>query len=141
MSQLPPPPAPSGRRTEAVSKNDENAPKKVRSPIERGIVWLLILGMGGLAAFEYSQRRQYERHLQVIEAALDKSESNAEEEDVKYADIAKNLSDKPSITESNFGGAPYDLYTWRWKGLKEYKIELYVNKSDNKLIAIKSDGM
>ncbi|MGE3315180.1 MAG: hypothetical protein AB7O26_08685 [Planctomycetaceae bacterium] len=138
MSQLPPAPAPSGRKPEVEAQSKDQGAKKQRSVIERSIVWILILGLGGLAAFEYSQRRQYERHLEVLEAALDKSET---EEDVKYADIAKNLTASPTISETNFGGAPYDLYTWRWQGLKEYKIELIVNKSDTKLIAIKSEDM
>ena len=139
MAELPPPPAPTGRSSdEASKKKDANEPKKPRSPIERLVVWGLILVMGGVAAYEYSQRRAYERHLAVLTEALEKSEG---EDEVKFADIASKLPEKPSITEGNFGGGTYDLYTWKWGALREYKIELFVSKTDNKLIAIKQQDM
>lgn len=138
MAELPPPPAPSGRKPDDASKKEVKEPKKPRSPIERMIVWGLILVMGGVAGYEYSQRRNYERHLAVLTEALDKSEGETE---VKYADIASKLSDKPSITDGSFGGATYDMYTWKWGGIREYKIELFVSKTDNRLIAIKQQDM
>lgn len=138
MSELPPPPAPTGRKHEAEKKPDETTAKKKRSPIERAVVWFFILGAGALAAFEYSQRRQYERHLNVIENALEKSEG---EKGITYPEIQSQLTDFPEISDSRFGGADFHLYTWKWRGLKEYKIELFVDKESHKLVTLKSDDL
>lgn len=113
---------------------DQNVQKKTRSPVERIVVWVLILGLAGLAGYEYFQKKAYQKEFDLIQDAFSQS---TPEKPVRYDDIRGKLSKEPVITETTYGGGAAMLYTWKWKGLKEYKIELIVSKTTGNLLIIK----
>ena len=116
-------------------KAEQKGAKKPRSPVERIIVWGLILGLAGLAGFEYMQSEAHKKHLRILEDAQEEAEKK--HEPVLYEKISGQMSQKPVITDANFGGATENLYTWTWRGLKEHKIEWYVSKNSGKLLGPK----
>jgi hypothetical protein len=118
-------------------KENEGEPKKGRSPVERIIVWAVILGLAGVVGAQYWQKRAYQKDHDVITAALARSTA---EKPVKINEVLGQLSKEPLITDTSYGGAPAKLYTWKWGGLKEYKIDLIVSKETGNLLLIKLPG-
>jgi hypothetical protein len=125
------------QRPQEEKKTVQKSEKKRRSPIERIVVWVLILGLAGLVWYEYLQKQAYQKDHDIVEKALSQS---TPENPPRYDDIRGKLSKEPMITETNYGGAPAMLYAWKWNGLKEHKLEVIVSKSTGNLLMIKQPG-
>jgi len=107
--------------------------KKGRSPIERIIVWGVIIALGLLALNQYAQHRSYERDLKVLEQTMADAPSG---DPAKYADVRSKLSKEPEIGSTSFYGEPADLYIWRWRGVKTYEIRLVVRKETGEMLML-----
>ena len=116
-------------------KAEQKGEKKPRSPVERIVVWGLIIVLAGLAGLEYVQGDAHKKHLKILQDAQEEAEKT--HEPVLYEQIRGQMSKEPVITDANFGGATVSLYTWTWRGLKEHKTEWYFSKKSGQLLGPK----
>jgi len=124
-----------GRTSESPKKkkSSDPAPKKGRSPIERIIVWGVIIALGLLALNQYAQHRSYERDLRVLEQSMADAPSG---DPPVFADVRSKLSKEPEIGSTSFYGEPADLYIWKWRGIKTYEIRLVVRKETGEMLML-----
>lgn len=123
---------PSSEERNAEQKS--STPKPQRSPIERIVVWVVILGLAGLVGVQYMLKADYDKNREIIAAALSRSSG---ENPVSFESIRGQLTKEPEISDYNERFMSAKLYTFKWSGLKTYKIELIVSKETGNIIELK----
>lgn len=102
-----------------------DAPAKTRSPVERLLVWGLILGMLGLLGFEARAQFSYKRSLANLSERMKASDESGE--DITLATAEECLSGGPSIGElqKREKGRITGVVSVTWPSLfKHYEIRL-----------------
>lgn len=120
-------------------KNTSQETAKPRSPVERIIVWGLILIGGGIAIYEGRAKLGYTNTLSSIQSRMEANENSGKEEaDLKLSDAKANLiSGGPSYSELTPDFANSQLVSLTWPSLfKEYELILRLDSDQEDAIVL-----
>lgn len=105
--------------------------KPSRNPVERAIVWGLILGLLGLVGYEYKQQSAYNASLKVVTEKL-------KDDETKHAavgELRQALSGNPIETAPETKSRLNRLVEWRWHSFfKDYRIRIMAEKGDDGVV-------
>ena len=122
---------------EKSSSSQEQA--KPRSPVERIIVWGLIIIGAGIAIYEARAKLGYNNSLSSIQSKMEANEnSGAEAADLKLSDAKANLiSGGPTYSELTPDFANTQLVSLTWPSLfKEYELILRLDSDQEDAIVL-----
>ena len=110
--------------------------RRQRSPVERGLVWGLILALYLVVVFEWRAQYGYNQALPVLSAAMEESE-----DDFHFDDAVRLIKKEPSEqTAGTYGIAKIWVYAWRWRSLfKSYAIKLTVDQQDGSILFLETE--
>lgn len=122
---------------ESVDESTSGAGKAIspssRNPVERVVVWGLILAMLALVSVEAYAKFSYDATFERLTKAID--DAQAEGRDITVDEIAGLISGSPSRTETprpNVHGAPKTDIDYHWWSLfKTYRIVVYASVVDS----------
>ncbi|MBW3539710.1 MAG: EF-hand domain-containing protein [Planctomycetes bacterium] len=113
-------------------------PAKKRSPIERIVVWVLIVGLLVVVGLEWRARHGYNTTMEDVQAAVDEAAA-AKSTDAKGLTLAGAqdlISSSPSARRDKVNGLPVQVLKWRGPvgsllG-REYELHLVLSSADAK---------
>ncbi len=97
------------------AKRPEGSPKP-RNPVERLIVWGLILGLVALVGWEATKRFGYTNTLNRIQAAMEAEEGGGDWKPVTLEDVDQLVSGFPTRAPGP-SGVMQETVIYRWQGL------------------------
>jgi hypothetical protein len=119
----------------------EQQPKvrRERSPVERGLVWGVILALYLVVVFEWRAQYGYNQALPALSDAIEKAEN--EDTQLKVDDAVRIMKKEPEDPVSGkYGIADVWFYTWRWRSLfKSYAIKLTVDKQEKSVLLLETE--
>lgn|GEM_PF-1242236 len=124
-----------GPNTEQTSQPVSAPTKKSRNPIERVIVWTLILGLVVFGLLEVRANRGYTDSASALREADDKmSQFDMAKKDDKFQLHRKDLDEYfafwPSLSETKKNQSTILTYRW-FSFLKDYEIEIVLDANKN----------
>jgi hypothetical protein len=123
--------------TQDKKSGGQTGQKPARSPVERAIVWgVILLGLVVLGV-EARARLGYTTSLNALTAALKAAEESAGGESLSLADAEKVMAMFPRKLPKEETGL-YSIYRYSWNGFfkEPYVIELHCLKGDKPQVAI-----
>ena len=110
--------------------------KRQRSPIERGIVWGVIILFYLTAVFEWRAKKSYTDANTVFNDVVAAAEANPEAGIHTINAAMKRIRSAPSsISNGKFGIADCEVYKWKWISLfRRYHLKVLVDPEDKSII-------
>ncbi|NOX56100.1 MAG: EF-hand domain-containing protein [Planctomycetes bacterium] len=120
-------PSPQPDETPQPPTQEAAAPAKKRSPVERAIVWGVIVVLAIVAVIEWRARRSFSQAVEGIRAALRASDESLDDVTLEEAEaMIHGAKLEPAPKQG-----PYDVRLYRWKGLlRTYTLRLQVAQDE-----------
>ncbi len=105
--------------------------KPSRNPIERAIVWGLILCLLGLVGYEFKQQKAYNASLKTVTEKL----KDDERQHSAVGELRQALSGSPIETSPETKSRLNRVIEWRWHSFfKDYRIRIVAEKGDDGIV-------
>jgi len=114
--------------------------RRERSPVERGLVWGVILALYLVVVFEWRAQYGYNQALPALSEAIAKADEENKPLKVDEAIRIMNNKEPEKPISGKYGIADVWFYTWRWRSLfKSYAIKLTVDKQEKSILLLKTE--
>ena len=107
----------------------------------RWVFWAVLIGLVGAVGAEFRAQAAFNKQLKICQDAVENSSENAavHAPKVLYRDIQPNFAAQPDSDSTGIRGfAKCHIYSWRWQGIRTYKLRLIVDEKTGQVSSVES---
>jgi hypothetical protein len=110
----------------------------------RWVFWAVLIVLIGALGAEFRAQAAFNRQLKICQDAVENSSEKSAHHAAKvlYRDIQPNFATQPDNDSMGVRGfAKCQIYSWRWQGIRAYKLRLIVDEKTGHVMSVESGDL